>query len=154
VHLAVELNERVMRFIIPIIVLGLAADALAGRLTAQTSDRCLYGPCGSYERLFGPTPGSRDVSKRGYRSWNDIYNERNQDRYRSGIKAQPFDVGSPLDTTKPLIDPKKATFSDDHREARSEHVRWCLKRYHSYAVRSNTYVTYDGRTRFCDSPFD
>jgi hypothetical protein len=99
-------EQEGMRFIVPIVVLGLAAGALAGRLAAQTSDRCL------------------------------------------------FDVGSPLDTTKQLSDPKKGFFNDDHPEARSEHVRWCLKRYHSYAVRSNTYVTYDGRTRFCDSPFD
>jgi hypothetical protein len=144
-----------MRLVIAILALNvLAAGALADMQRAQASDRCLYGPCGSNERLFGPTPGSRDVTKRGYRSWNDIYNERNQGRYQSGVKAQPFDAGSPVDITKSLSDAKKGTFNDDHPEARSEHVRWCLKRFRSYAVRSNTYVTYDGRTRFCDSPFN
>ena len=144
-----------MPFIVRVFVLGLVTTgAFADMRGAQASDRCLYGPCGAHERLFGPTPGSRDVTKRGYRSWNDIYNERNQGRYKSGIKAEPFDVGSPIDTTKPLTGAEAGAFNDDHPEARSEHVRWCLKRYRSYAVKSNTYVTYGGRTRYCDSPFN
>lgn len=144
-----------MRFIIPIFAFGLAAAGmLADSPWAQASDRCLYGACGANERLFGPRPGSGDVTKRGYRSWNDIYNERNQGRYQPGVKAKPFDLGSPVDPTRSLTDSKKGTFNDDHPEARSEHVRWCLKRFRSYAVTSNTYVTYGGRTRFCDSPFN
>jgi hypothetical protein len=136
-----------MRFIVAIFVLGLVgAGPVADMRGARASERCLYGPCGAHERLFGPTPGSRDVTKRGYRSWNDIYNERNQGRYQSGIKAQPFDEG--------LTGAETGTLNDDHPEARSEHVRWCLKRYRSYAVKSNTYVTYGGHTRYCDSPFN
>jgi len=88
-----------------------------------------------------------------YRSPNDLYNERNQDRYKSGIKAKPFDVGSPVDTTRSLNGNTTGTINDSLPGARSEHVRWCLKRYKSYAVATNTYVTYEGRTRFCDSPF-
>lgn len=132
-------------------ILLVAAGSLAFAPRAQASERCLYGSCdpsGAKERLFGPRPGNQDVTKRGYNSWNDNYNQRNQDRYRSGIKAKPFDFGSSADPAQ------RRAFNSDVPEARSEHVRWCLKRYRSYAVESNTYVTYGGRTRYCDSPFN
>ena len=120
---------------------------LTGIPQAYALDSCLYSSC---ERLLGT--GLRRPEP--YRSPNDLYNERNQDRYKSGIQAKPFDLGSPVDTTRSLSGKKTTgTFNDDQPQARSEHVRWCLKRYKSYAVESNTYVTYDGRTRFCDSPF-
>jgi hypothetical protein len=146
----------------PAILLILAALLpLAGMLAlahrAQAGDRCLYGSCdtsGARERVFGPRLGDQDVTKRGYGSWNDLYNERTQQRYRSGVKAKPFDFGSSTDPTKSPADARKRTFNDGRPDTRSEHVRWCLKRYRSYAVESNTYVTYDGRTRFCDSPFN
>lgn len=139
-----------------IAILGTLLGALVVTGEASAGDRCLYGPCDAKERLFGPSPGSGDVIRRGHPSWNDIYNQRNQERYKPGVKAEPFDVGSPIDTTRSLTDGRAKTglFDDDVPEARSEHVRWCLKRYRSYAVRSNAYVTYGGRTRFCDSPFD
>lgn len=141
---------RVTRLFLPIAAAALLAGALASAPQAQGSGKCLYGcdPSGARERLFGPRPGSQDVTKRGYGSWNDEYNRRNQQRYRSGIKAKPFDFGSSAGSTQ------QRTFNSDVPEARSEHVRWCLKRYRSYAVESNTYVTYGGRTRYCDSPFD
>jgi hypothetical protein len=123
---------------------------------AQASDRCLYGSCasGAKERLFGPGAGGPDVTKRGYESWNDIYNQRNQERYKAGTKAEPFDFGSSTDQSGSLSGMRQPSLNDDHPEARSEHVRWCLKRYRSYAVATNTYVTYQGRTRYCDSPFN
>ena len=134
----------------------LASGTLAVARHAQATDRCLYGSCasGSRERLFGPGPGAVDVSKRGYGSWNDIYNQRNQERYRSGTKAEPFDFGSSARRDGSLEGAQKPSFNDDRPDARSEHVRWCLKRYRSYAVATNTYVTYQGRSRFCNSPFD
>jgi hypothetical protein len=128
----------------------LVAGTLAIAHRAQASDRCLYGSCdpsGAKGRLFGPRLGDQDVTKRGYGSWNDIYNQRNQQRYRSGTKAEPFDFGSSAAA-------QRGTFNDDRPDARNEHVRWCLKRYRSYAVKTNTYVTYQGRTRYCDSPFN
>lgn len=143
---------KTIRHMLPALaILLVAALALAFAPRAQASERCLYGSCdpsGAKERLFGPRPGNQDVTKRGYNSWNDNYNQRNQDRYRSGIKAKPFDFGSSADPAQ------RRTFNSDVPEARSEHVRWCLKRYRSYAVESNTYVTYGGRTRYCDSPFN
>lgn len=35
----------------------------------------------------------------------------------------------------------------------SRHVRWCLDRYRSYDVRTNTWVSYSGRVRQCFSPY-
>lgn len=35
----------------------------------------------------------------------------------------------------------------------SRHVRWCMDRYRSYNVRSNTWVSYSGRVRQCVSPY-
>ncbi len=36
---------------------------------------------------------------------------------------------------------------------RSSHVTWCYNRYRSYDARSNTYVSYGGRVRNCNSPY-
>ncbi len=139
-----------MRFVIASVTsMLLVAAIFAGTPRAYAIDRCLYSACSAQQRLFGT--GLRQPPL--YRSPNDLYNERNQERYRSGIKAKPFDPGSPIDPTRGLNSTDKNTFNDDHPEARNEHVRWCLKRYKSYAVATNTYVTYDGRTRYCDSPF-
>ncbi len=33
------------------------------------------------------------------------------------------------------------------------HLEWCSERYRSYNPRDNTWVSYDGRVRECDSPF-
>jgi hypothetical protein len=35
----------------------------------------------------------------------------------------------------------------------SSHVEWCLNRYRSYNVRSNTWVSYSGRVHQCVSPY-
>ncbi|WP_119392650.1 BA14K family protein [Taklimakanibacter lacteus] len=141
-----------MRFVIlSLIGLVLGAASFVDPPPAK-ADPCLYSTCGGKQRLFGPDLRRSDP----YRSPNDLYNERNQDRYRSGIKAKPFDFGSSTDATRPLGSApagKTGNFNGDQPQARSEHVRWCLARYKSYAVATNTYVTYDGRTRFCDSPF-
>ena len=139
-----------MRFIVTSASGLLLAIALfAGLPQANALDSCLYSSCSPRERLLGTGLRRPDP----YRSPNDLYNERNQDRYKSGIKAKPFDVGSPVDTTRSLNGKTTGTIDDSLPGARSEHVRWCLKRYKSYAVATNTYVTYEGRTRFCDSPF-
>jgi BA14K-like protein len=145
-----------------VILLVLAATLIVGGSLAvaqhaRAAGTCLFGSCdpsGAKERMFGPRLGDGDVTKRGYGSWNDLYNQQHQDRYRSGIKAKPFDFGSSTDpSTGSLMAPRTSGFNDDRPDARSEHVRWCLKRYRSYAVESNSYVTYQGRTRFCTSPF-
>jgi hypothetical protein len=35
----------------------------------------------------------------------------------------------------------------------SRHVEWCLNRYRSYNVRTNTWVSYSGHVRQCVSPY-
>lgn len=35
----------------------------------------------------------------------------------------------------------------------SNHVEWCLNRYRSYDVRTNTWVAYSGRVHQCVSPY-
>ncbi len=135
----------------------LIAATLAVAQHARAAGSCLYGSCdpsGANRRLLVPRLGDGDVSKHGYGSWNDIYNQRNQERYRSGTKAKPFDFGSSSDRPGSLTGPQQRGFDDDRPDARSEHARWCLKRYRSYAVETDTYVTYQGRTRYCVSPFD
>jgi len=134
----------------------LASGTLAVARHAHATDRCLFGSCasGSTERLFGPGPGAVDVTKRGYGSWNDDYNQHNQERYRAGTKAEPFDFDSSARRTRSLNKTQKPSFNDNRPDARDEHVRWCFKRYRSYAVATNTYVTYEGRTRYCSSPFN
>lgn len=34
------------------------------------------------------------------------------------------------------------------------HVNWCLSRYRSYDVRSDTYQPYNGPRRYCNSPYN
>ena len=34
------------------------------------------------------------------------------------------------------------------------HIAWCVDRYNSYDVESNTWVDYSGRTRTCRSPYN
>jgi hypothetical protein len=143
-----------MRILSLLFVAALLACAIpAGNSAASAASKCLIGACAARESVFPERPGSPDQTRDG-RSWNDIYNERNQERYRSGIKAKPFDPGSPNDDTKALAGAGKDMFNDNHPAARDEHVRWCLKRYRTYVVATNTYVARGGRTRFCDSPFD
>ncbi|MBO6813443.1 MAG: BA14K family protein [Rhizobiaceae bacterium] len=36
----------------------------------------------------------------------------------------------------------------------SAHVDWCLSRYRSYDVRSDTYQPYSGPRRYCNSPYN
>jgi hypothetical protein len=40
-----------------------------------------------------------------------------------------------------------------YRGHRSAHVDWCLRRYRSYDVYSNTFQPYHGRRRACHSPY-
>jgi hypothetical protein len=35
----------------------------------------------------------------------------------------------------------------------SNHVEWCLNRYRSYNIRTNTWVSYSGRVHQCISPY-
>jgi len=146
---ALNPNIERMRFVIASCIAVLLCVGIPVGPSPAKADPCLYSTCGGQQRLFGPNLRRSDP----YRSPNDLYNERNQDRYKSGIKAKPFDFGSSNDAARPLGSPNKGTFNDDQPQARSEHVRYCLKRYKSYQVATNTYVTYEGRTRFCDSPF-
>ena len=46
-----------------------------------------------------------------------------------------------------------AAYYGGGRRARSAHVEWCLDRYGSYRIRSNTYRDYDGYRYKCVSPY-
>lgn len=36
----------------------------------------------------------------------------------------------------------------------SAHVNWCYNRYRSYDARTDTYISYGGRARYCNSPYN
>lgn len=40
------------------------------------------------------------------------------------------------------------------RPAGNAHVNWCYNRYRSYNARTDTYVSYGGRVRYCNSPYN
>jgi len=47
-------------------------------------------------------------------------------------------------------------YDDDdyyYADAGDDHVQWCMDRYRSYNLRTNTWVSYSGRVRQCISPF-
>jgi BA14K-like protein len=41
----------------------------------------------------------------------------------------------------------------DYNRYGNDHVQWCLDRYRSYNVRTNTWVSYSGDVRRCRSPY-
>lgn len=144
-----------MRYLSSLWVLLLLMAGLFADLQRAEADTCRFTTCGARERILGTPPLYRDPGGRGNRTWNDIYNQRNQQRFQPGIKAQPFDTGSPIDPTKSLVkDRKTGSFNTDNPQARNEHMRWCRQKYRSYVGASDTYTTYDGRTLYCDSPYD
>lgn len=40
------------------------------------------------------------------------------------------------------------------RGRHSAHIEWCLNRYRSYDIRTDTFQPYKGRRKHCNSPFD
>lgn len=40
------------------------------------------------------------------------------------------------------------------RRSGNAHVRWCLNRYRSYDIDTDTYVSNSGRVRYCNSPYN
>lgn len=149
----ITLLNRVMRPTSPFLALLLLAAGFLADLPRADADTCRFTTCGARERMFGTKPLYREPG--GDRTPNDIYNQRNQQRFKPGIKAEPFDMGSPVDPTRPLVKSKKPrTFNTDNPQARNEHARWCRQHYRSYNGASDTYTTYDGRTLYCDSPYN
>ena len=39
------------------------------------------------------------------------------------------------------------------RSSGNAHVNWCYSRYRSYDARTDTYVAYSGRVKYCNSPY-
>ncbi len=145
----------VMRPASSILALLLLAAGYIADLPGAQADTCRFTTCGARERMFGTKPLYREPGVGGNRSPNDIYNQQNQQRFKPGIKAEPFDMGSPIDPTRPLVKKQKTQrFNTDSPQARTEHSRWCRQHYRSYVGASDTYTTYDGRTVFCDSPYN
>lgn len=146
---------RAMRYALSLLAMPLLVSGLLAEAARAQADTCLFATCGAQERMFGTRPLVREPGNRGGRSWNDIYNERNQQRFQPGVKAEPFDMGSPIDPTRPLVRGRKTEpFKTDDPQARNEHMRWCRQHYRSYVGASDTYTTFDGRTLFCNSPYD
>lgn len=105
------------------------------------ADPCQYSTCGARDRMLGTTPLYRDP-RRGF----DLPNPR--DRPLPTVKAKPFDLRPPGDPKKP------GDFVLENPNVNDEHRRWCRQHYRSYDGISNTYTTFSGQTRYCDSPFD
>lgn len=105
------------------------------------ADTCRFTTCGARERMLGTTPLYRDP-RRG----TGLPNPRNVQL--PTVKAKPFDLRSPANPKKP------GDFVIDNPNVNNEHRRWCRQRYRSYDGVSDTYTTFDGRTRYCDSPYD
>jgi len=40
------------------------------------------------------------------------------------------------------------------RGSGSAHVNWCYNRYRSYDARTDTFVTFSGRVKYCNSPYN
>src|SRR5262249_40445578 len=56
----------------------LVAGTLAVAQRVQAAGTCLFGSCdpsGAKERMFGPRLGDGDVTKQGYESWRDNYEQ-------------------------------------------------------------------------------
>ncbi|WP_373504128.1 BA14K family protein [Aestuariivirga sp.] len=44
-------------------------------------------------------------------------------------------------------------YANDYYDGGDAHVAWCLNRYRSYDPRTDTFMGYDGRRRYCRSPY-
>lgn len=53
----------------------------------------------------------------------------------------------------PFVGAGIALSTRDYDGYGSRHVEWCLDRYRSYNVRTNTWVSYSGRVHQCVSPY-
>ena len=51
------------------------------------------------------------------------------------------------------VEPRRVYREPAYVNRGSAHVNWCYNRYRSYHARSNTFVTYGGRTKQCYSPY-
>lgn len=136
----------VMRPLPVFVALLLIAAGFVAQMPRAEADTCRFTTCGGRERMLGTKPLYRDPGGRGNRTWNDIYKERN--RQQPAITAKPLDLGSPATRRKP------GDLGLDHPNVNNEHRRWCRQHYRSYDGISDRYTTFDGRSLYCDSPYD
>ena len=59
-----------------------------------------------------------------------------------------------LGVALPLIGSAIANNNYYRRSYGNNHVDWCLNRYRSYSVRTDTFQPYNGPRRRCNSPYD
>jgi hypothetical protein len=70
-------------------------------------------------------------------------------RYRSRGPSFGLYFGLPL-----YNDGSRDGFRRNYRSNSSAHVRWCLDRYRSYNPRTDTFLSYSGVRRYCNSPYN
>jgi BA14K-like protein len=126
-------------------------------------------PAGAVTRYVAPeiiakTPGSSQMMEVNHRRDNR-HMRRHWDRHVHGDRCRTrygncrhyyrgYYYATPW-WTLPLIGGAYALGAQERRYDRygNDHVEWCLDRYRSYNVRTNTWITYDGDVRRCRSPY-
>jgi hypothetical protein len=99
--------------------------------------------------------------KRG--DWKKYNNNRHWDRHRHGDRCNRwssrcryrygnFFYENPW-WILPMVGAGIAIGASGNDGYGSRHVEWCLNRYRSYNVRTNTWVSYSGRVNQCVSPY-
>ncbi len=96
-----------------------------------------------YRRFDGKAPISK--RHRRYGNFDDDRHERHRKRHG---KFRHFHDGWWWSDPWWSYDTYATAFAYD-----DAHVEWCLRRYRSYNIRTNTFVTYKGRIRECISPY-
>ncbi len=97
-----------------------------------------------YPRFDGKVRQS-DISKRHRRDFDDDKHERHRKRHG---KFRHFHDRWWWSYPWWLYDAYATSSTYD-----DAHVEWCLRRYRSYNIRTNTFVTYKGKIRECISPY-
>jgi hypothetical protein len=95
---------------------------------------------------------NRGWDNRSNRHWDNRWDRRRHyygSRYNSPFWALPL-VGTGVVIGSTL---GNGYYAPRAYRGGNSHVRWCLDRYRSYNVRSNTWVSYNGEVRQCRSPY-
>ncbi len=99
-------------------------------------------------RGFHGHRGFRGPRRHAYRHYHP---RRHYRRGRSGAAAAAGIFGFALGAMAGQALAQPRTY---YRGGRHDaHVRWCLNRYRSYDVRSDTFLSYDGNRYYCNSPY-
>lgn len=130
-------------------VLGAGAFAMSGN-SASAGAIPAYGGTGVAN---GGSELLQDVAMRGKDKWK-WDRKRHGDRYRNRRNGYSNYYGGYY-YSEPwwTLSVPLAVYDDNDGDWSEDHIQWCSERYRSYNPDDNSWVSYSGEVRECNSPF-